>query len=538
MSETQAVDFVRLIRAKNAGDLTAEAELMRLARESAARGEIDMAMVPWWVNSPDAPAESFERGLCVAGLHAPCEVFPLLEHVTADHFLVRRWAAVFEALRTVWRANQCRPGQRVPTPLLAGELRRAGTFNAVGQMDCIRDLSDDCIETTQAVVETYAAAVVGASRKRGLMQFARDLRDAAGDGKKSADEVEGMALTRIRELTATAGRRAMRSQREVVERLLAKVQLAREGKSVPGVTTGLMTLDAILGGLHKKELLLVAARPAMGKTASVENMAYHVACENPRETVLFFSQEMPDDEVVNRRVAGLAGVDARAAMNGRLSEDDHSAYEKAAQVAAMAPIQWDDATSTIEEIAAKARAARHLYGALSLIVIDYAQLLRKSRPGMDDKDHASHVGTAAKHLAKELEVPVILLSQLNRECETRQNKRPLMADLRDSGVLEQTADSIVMLYREWVYDKSKDEHAAEMIVVKNRHGAPDTAHVRFDGPRFQFSSPFDEIVSDAHYGTAKERDAAFYAAVARHSQGSNETDERFTDRESGERYVA
>ncbi len=520
MSETQVFDgqhFAHLIRAKNAGDTTAEVELMRLTREAVARGEVNTSMTPWWVTSPDAPAESFERGLCVAGLHAPCEVFPLLEHVTADHFLVRRWASVFEALRAVWRAKQCSLGREVPVPLLAAELRRAGTFNAVGQMDCIRDLMDDAIVNARETVEAYAAEVIGASRKRNLMAYARDLRDLAASPKANADEAEAMAFTRLRDLAASPGRRGMHSQRAVVDALVARVRKARESGTPPGVTTGLSSLDAILGGLHNKELLLVAARPAMGKTASVENIAYHVACET-RRTVLFFSQEMPEEEVVNRRVAGLARVDARAAMNGTLDEESHARYEAAAILAAEAPIQWDDATSTVEEIAAKARAARHLHGVLSLIVIDYAQLIRKSRASMDDKDHASHVAVACKHLAKELEVPVILLSQLNRECETRQNKRPMMADLRDSGVLEQTADSIVMLYREWVYDRSKDEHAAEMIVVKNRHGAPDTAHVRFDGPRFQFAESFDELAP------------AMYGAV-RASNEQDDTDSRFVNRE-------
>lgn len=439
----------------------------------------------------DAATKGAEHSLVVACLMDPCRAMPLVEHVDPKHFADVSLAAVFGAMRRVWRKRVVIDGAPMDMAHLTADLRAQrdgrGNYNAIGGAVYLSALLNDWRPTAQA--ETFARGVINGARKRALAAMSAQLRALALDPTVEADDAEARAFALMRDLVVGPATRGMRSQREVTSELIDAVKSARLALRNGGsraALTGWPTLDDMTGGAHGGELVVMAGRPGMGKTIAMENYAHNVAAKQ-RRAALIFSEEMKAVEVINRRVSGDAGLTPRAVMTGAIDDGELEAFEDFATRGADLPIHWHDSASvTIEDIAAHARTTRHMVGDVGLVAIDYAQRLKRSRKDFDEKQHASHVATAAKTLARELDCPVILLSQLSRDLEKRGDKRPMMADLRDSGVLEQEADTILFLYRPWVYDKNADPRAAEVIIGKHRHAPCGHVEVTFDGARARF----------------------------------------------------
>ena len=248
---------------------------------------------------------------------------------------------------------------------------------------------------------------------------------------------------------------------------------------IPGLSTGLRDLDVKINGLNKSDLLLIAARPAMGKTSFALNIGLNVA-KKYNSTVAFFSLEMSREQLVMRLLSGESFVDSQKMATGKLSEDEWEKLCMASAALTQTDIRVDDNPSiTVAEMNAKLRRVENL----GLVIIDYLQLMTGSGYGRASENRVQVVGEISRSLkimAKELNVPVICLSQLSRAVESRQDKRPIMSDLRESGAIEQDADAILFLYRDDYYTPNTEEkNVAECIVSKNRHGETGTVKLQW-----------------------------------------------------------
>ena len=252
-----------------------------------------------------------------------------------------------------------------------------------------------------------------------------------------------------------------------------------------GISTGYGDLDRTITGLNKSDLILVAARPGMGKTAFALNIAANVALRG-KKTVAIFSLEMSREQLMNRLFASEGGIDSRRLLTGELSTEDWGKVADLSPLFGAAPLYMDDTAGiTVAEMKAKLRRVRNL----GLVVIDYLQLMSTGRRSDNRVQEVSEITRSLKIMAKELNVPVITLSQLSRGPESRSDHRPMLSDLRESGSIEQDADIVLFLYREAYYEKDRDDQSeAECIVAKNRHGETGSINLRWDGRYTRFFS--------------------------------------------------
>ena len=266
----------------------------------------------------------------------------------------------------------------------------------------------------------------------------------------------------------------------LVETLDRLERLFDRGEAITGVPTGYIDLDERLYGLQKSSLVIVGARPAMGKTAFALGMAAHAAME-ARVPTLVFSLEMSHDELTQRLLVSEARVDAGRIRNGRLAESDWPKISQAIARLGDAPLFIDDNPNlTVMEMRAKARRLKAHAGGLGLIIVDYLQLMSSRTTSENRQIEVSSISRGLKILARELEVPVVALSQLSRNLEMRADKRPQLSDLRESGSLEQDADVVLFLYRDEMYNaESADRGSAEVIVAKHRNGPTGKCQLAF-----------------------------------------------------------
>jgi replicative DNA helicase len=275
---------------------------------------------------------------------------------------------------------------------------------------------------------------------------------------------------------------------EVVERM--ETLLARDSQSdITGVATGFVDLDRLTAGLQPGDMLVVAGRPSMGKTAFALNIAEHVGVEL-RLPVAIFSLEMSGPQLATRFLSSVGRIDQTKLRTGRLTDDEWDRMTVALGKLHEAPIHIDE-TGAINstDLRARARRLHRQFGKLGLIIIDYLQLMSSNHDGENRATEISEISRSIKALAKELQVPIIALSQLSRKVEERNDKRPLMSDLRESGAIEQDADIIMMMYREEYYKPdTQDKGIAEVIIAKHRNGPTDTVRLTFLGEYTKFEN--------------------------------------------------
>jgi len=344
-------------------------------------------------------------------------------------------------------------------------------------------------------VRRYAEIV----RERAVL---RKLAQAGSDIISSSMNTDGMPVAQVLDLAeqrilsiAEEGGRSkdgFEDMKTLMGALLDRVQeLADNPRQLTGVSTGFVDLDRMTSGLQAGDLVVIAARPSMGKTAFAINIAEHVALKEG-QPVAVFSMEMGSNQLMNRIVSSTGRVNHTHLQNGKLTHDEWSRLTDVAQQIAESEIHIDDSAGlTIPALRAGARRLAKRVGKLGLIVVDYLQLMQGS--GSDGDNRASELGEMSrglKMLAKELQCPVIAISQLNRSVETRIDKRPLMSDLRESGAIEQDADVIMFLYRDDYYTKenSKEPGVAELIISKQRNGPTGTVRLVFLNQLTRFES--------------------------------------------------
>lgn len=342
-----------------------------------------------------------------------------------------------------------------------------------------------------ANVSAYADIVREKSVQRQLITVATDIADAAyNPGLREVAELLDFAENRVFVIAdQTAREGGPEPIKSVLGRAVERIDaLYQSGSAMTGLATGLTELDGLTSGLQRSDLIIVAGRPSMGKTTLVMNIAEHAAIKGS-QPVLVFSMEMPADSLAMRMMSSLGRIDQHRIRTGQLDDDDWPRVTSAVHMLSDAPLFIDDTPAlSPAEMRARARRLMKEHGQLALIVVDYLQLMKVPGFKADNRTaEISEISRALKSLAKELQVPVIALSQLNRSLEQRQDKRPVMSDLRESGAIEQDADVICFIYRDEVYNEdSPDKGCAEIIIAKQRNGPIGRVRVAFLGKYTRF----------------------------------------------------
>jgi len=342
-----------------------------------------------------------------------------------------------------------------------------------------------------ANVSAYADIVREKSVHRQLISVSTEIADVAyNPGGLEVPELLDLAERKvfaIAEQTAAAG--GPEAVKSVLVRAVERIDaLYHSGEAITGLSTGLRDLDEMTSGMQKSDLVIVAGRPSMGKTTFVMNIAEHVAIK-ARKPVLVFSMEMPADALAMRMMSSLGRIDQQKIRTGKLTDDDWPRVTSAVHMLSEAPMFIDDAAGlSPAEVRARARRLAKEHGQLGMIVVDYLQLMKVPGIKADNRvAEISEISRSLKALAKELSVPVLALSQLNRSLEQRSDKRPIMSDLRESGAIEQDADLICFIYRDEVYNsESPDKGTAEIIIAKQRNGPIGRVRVAFLGQYTRF----------------------------------------------------
>ncbi|MDW3220344.1 MAG: replicative DNA helicase [Acidimicrobiales bacterium] len=419
-----------------------------------------------------------EESLLGAMLLSRDAIADAVEVASVEHFYRPAHAHVYDAISTLYAA-----GDPVDPVTVAEELDRAGVLETIGGLDGLIALQVNTPATSNA--GKYASIVQERYTLRRLIETAGEIAEIGysrpDDVTKAVDEAENMMFQVAQGRVADT----MGEIRDLLDATLDRLeQLYEAGEGITGTPTGFIDLDELLSGLQPNALLIVGARPAMGKTSFALNMAAHAAVRENRPT-LVFSLEMGHLELTQRLLCAEANVDAKAMRDGNLKEDDWTRISNGIGRLAEAPLWIDDNPNlTIMEIRAKARRLKSRVGDLGMIVVDYLQLMT-GRAGAESRQvEVAEISRGLKILARELQCPVVGLSQLSRNLEMRQDKRPMLADLRESGSIEQDADVVMFLYRDEVYNPgSENEGMAEVIVAKHRNGPTGTINLGFL-PRF------------------------------------------------------
>jgi len=369
-------------------------------------------------------------------------------------------------------------GQAIDFITVKDELGRSGDLDQVGGPAYIASLVDGLPHGVN--VADYARIVKEKSSLRSLISSANRILASAYQTEEDAGGIIDEAEREIFAIAEGAIHGGFVSMRDLANASFAVVEQAHTRKQlVTGVPTGFLELDEMLAGLQPSDLIIVAARPAMGKTSLVLNIAQHVGTKT-NMTVGFFSLEMSKEQLFLRMLTSEAGIDGHRLRTGFLGERDFPRLTQAMETLGRARIYIDDSASIgVLEMRAKARRLKAEHG-LDLIVIDYIQLMQ-GRGRFDNRvTELASISRGLKGLAKELSVPVVVLSQLSRAPENRPNKRPQLSDLRESGALEQDADVVVMIFREDMYEQTEENQGvAELIIAKQRNGPTGTVRLAF-----------------------------------------------------------
>ncbi len=418
-----------------------------------------------------------ERSLLGGLLLDASQLLEVREVLTAEDFHRPAHQHLFELVCAL------SDGGVVPDPTtVLDDVERRGEAEKVGGIAYVVALPQACASVDN--VTTYARRVKEYAVRRRLLLAARQIEEDVQEGVKDLPALMDSAEKSIFEVSNLSGSRDWHALSEIVDEQILEIQKrASNPGDVTGVPTGFVDLDKKLAGLQRTDLIILAARPAMGKTAFVLNLALNAALLGG-VAVGMFSLEMSRHQLATRMLCSHARVDASAVRTGTLDADgDWRKLIEAAEVLHSLPILIDDTPGlTITQLRSKARRLKAEHPNLGLLIIDYIQLMQGTGGAKESRENViSNISRGLKILAKELDIPVIGLSQLNRSLESRQDKRPMPSDLRESGAIEQDADIILFIYRDEVYNKeaSAKKGVAEIIIAKQRSGPIGTVELAF-----------------------------------------------------------
>ena len=389
-----------------------------------------------------------------------------------EDFFLKQNQEIYETIYTMFNFSQT-----IDPVTVLDSMKERGVWQESSR-DYVLQLME--ITPTAANAAQYAGIVRDKALLRNLSTAASEITEMVYAEVGSTSEILEAAEKKIFNLRKGERGDSLEHIGTVLHRVFDRLaELAQSDSDIPGLSTGLIDLDHKINGLNPSDLLLIAARPAMGKTSFALNIALNVA-KKYAKTVAFFSLEMSREQLAMRLISGESFVDSQKLMTGKLSEDEWNQLAMASASLSQTDIRVDDNPSiTVAEMNAKCRRLDNL----GLVLIDYLQLMNASGYGKGGENRVtvvSEISRSLKIMAKDLNVPVICLSQLSRANESRQDKRPILSDLRESGAIEQDADEVLFLYRDEYYNENtEDKNIAECIVAKNRHGETGTVKLQW-----------------------------------------------------------
>ena len=405
------------------------------------------------------------------------------EHVTPKDFYDKRHATVFGGMMRLYEKHK-----PVDLLTLTEELKKKDQLEVIGGSSYLSELTN--YVPTAAHAEAYAELVAQKAVRRRLIKASADISELGFDEDTTTQELLEKAEAELFSVSDQSLKQDLVSIESILTESFDRMEeLHRNKGQLRGVRTGYRDLDNMTAGLQRSDLIILAARPAMGKTTLVTNLAYNVATV-AKQPVLFFSLEMSKEQLVDRMLADASGVDAWNIRTGNLSDEDFSKLSEAMGEMAEAPIYIDDTPGlSVLEMRTKARRAAH-EAPLGLIIVDYLQLMQASgRSDGNRVQEVSEISRGLKLIARELNVPVIALSQLSRSVENRSPQVPQLADLRESGSIEQDADIVMFIYREAYYNPETDrENITDLIIAKHRNGPVGKVELYFHPERLRFMS--------------------------------------------------
>ena len=428
------------------------------------------------------PPQSLEAEQALLGsilIDSRC-VADVIGLVRPEDFLLPQNREIFEAVYSMFNFSQT-----IDPVTVLEKLRELGYYHDKSR-DYILQLME--ITPTAANAVRYASIVRDKAMLRGLSKAADEINETVYSQVGTPAEMLESAEKKIYALRKGERGDSLEHIGTVLHKVFDRLtELSQSDSAIPGLSCGLRDLDAKINGLNKSDLLLVAARPAMGKSAFALNIGVNVA-KKYKKTVAIFNLEMSREQLAMRLLASEAFIDMQKLATGKLSEEEWGKLCMASAALSQTDIRIDDNPSvTVADINAKCRRLDNL----GLVVIDYLQLMQGSGYGKASENRVTVVGEISRSLkimAKELNVPVVCLSQLSRAVESRTDKRPILSDLRESGAIEQDADSVMFLYRDDYYNPdTEDKNIAECIVSKNRHGETGTVKLQWFGPYQTFT---------------------------------------------------
>ncbi len=380
-------------------------------------------------------------------------------------------------------------GEHIDTITVPERIGREGGADRYGGTAYVMELRDHVPSTANLM--HYADVVREKAVLRRLIGAAQQVVDRAYAEPEDLDTLVAMSAKELADIGSLTNRRSwFEVSTEVDLELKAIERRGNQERAVAGYTTGFRELDGLLAGLHRSDLLILAARPGMGKTALALNIALNVALGevDSRKAVGIFSLEMSRAQLVSRLLCCRGLVNASHVRTGRLDGDEWGRLLDASELLSTLPIRIDDAPAlSLSDVRSRARRLKAEMGEVGLIVIDYLQLMRGDDLRAPREQQVSSISRGLKALAKDLDCPVLALSQLNRSAESRADKRPLVSDLRESGAIEQDADVILFIYRDEVYNpESADRGLAEIVVAKQRNGPTGIVKLVFQGQYMRF----------------------------------------------------
>ena len=405
------------------------------------------------------------------------------EGLNEDDFFIDANRRIFQACESLYKS-----GTPIDLTTVATRLTDLELLDKSGGLDYLTDLSEAAI--TSANTKSYVELIHEKAIMRKMIAAAEEVVEEGFSGQPDINEFLDHAEKSILEVSRNRRTGEFHNSPELMAEALDKIQKMSDNRTdITGLKTGFTDLDHTLHGFQRGDLVVLAARPAMGKTAVALNLAMNVAQYQPKGAVAIFSLEMGADQLAMRLLSAKSHLEGDKLRTGRLSDSDWNRLNEAAGELKMANIFIDDTAGIkVPEIFSKCRRLQAEHG-LNLILIDYIQLITGSNTrGENRQQEVSEISRSLKGLARELHVPVIALSQLSRSVEARDNKHPMLSDLRESGAIEQDADIVMMLFREAYYDEALREQAQkegterlEINIAKHRNGAVRKIYLAFEG---------------------------------------------------------
>ena len=408
----------------------------------------------------------------------------LVDTLSSDDFYLPAHQTLYTCFLELYRKN-------APIDLVsvASYLKDHGQLEAVGGAAYLSELAQTVVSGANA--EYYSTIVRDKSLQRSLIGACSDIISNCFDQSRSVDALLDESEQAVFSISERTSGKVFKSSKELVNRVFEELTKRFEQKeAVTGVTTGYNRLDQMTAGLQPSDLIIVAARPSMGKTALALNIAENIGVRQELP-VAIFSLEMGADQLTQRLIASVGRLDSQRLRKGALNDEEWDKFTAAVSILEKKPIHIDDTGNmTVTSLSTRARRLMNQTGPLGLIVVDYLQLMVGK--GENRTTILSDISRGLKSLAKELHCPIVALSQLSRSVESRTDHRPMMSDLRESGAIEQDADVILFIYRDVRYNPDADKNAAEVIVAKQRNGPVGTLRMTFLGELTRFEATADE----------------------------------------------